>query len=561
MDRKCQKPVALAREQSIADATAAGATRIRFRERQLLRSPDLAAEQAYHVAMRRRHHVGLHGWGIVRGLRLLHTPDGVSVEAGMAVDGYGRELFVAEPLVIPDNSFERLESESLDVWLVYDRVEERTQARGRSVCGAGRHNRWRELSRLRLTPARRHNPRAPAEVSDDDLSLAAPHAAPSDDPAREWPVYLGTILLTENGRIVRSESIEPANELPRPDAKLVGEKVDAPSGRARVQVGSELASAPQRFSISVPDASGTYVERLSIDRAGKTFLRGDARLGGNLSMRRSEKAHAPSQTGVDHCSRASTRAAEEMAARAVIFRPPVSLPAEAAPWQVYRTTIAKDKKQVRQLRLELAHPGDEGDPQLHKLAIGTSDATGQFNPCLTVTADCLVTIVGDLKVNGQLIEGAIKADPTDPRFGAELLNQWSKGVASANAQLPGVFQPGVVLEVTVESVSWIATGDVLDYAVRVVNKGLSGITNVQLYINVAYKNTSDVVIAGEKKTYGTFNLAGGEAKKSSGFTYGGTTDTVGTLVIAATVIGVGSLSNVISEKVEKTVTVSEPPIG
>jgi hypothetical protein len=248
-----------------------------------------------------------------------------------------------------------------------------------------------------------------------------------------------------------------------------------------------------------------------------------------------------------------------LAARAVIFRPPVSIPAEAAPWQVYRTTITSDKKQVRQLRLELAHPGDEGDPQLNKLAVGTSDATGKFNSCLTVTADCLVTIAGDLKVNGQLIEGAIKADPTDPRFGAELLNQWSKGVASANAQLPNVFQAGGgELEVTVESVSVIAPGGVLDYAVKVVNKSLSGITNVQFYINVAYKNTSDVVIASEKRTHGPFNLAGGEAKTSPGYTYGGTTNTTGTLLIAATVIGVGALSNVISEKVEKPVNVVEP---
>jgi len=544
-------------EQGSAVATA-GATRIRFRERQLLRAGDLAAEQAYHVAMRRRHNRAMHGWGIVRGLRLLHMPGGVEVEAGMAVDGYGRELFIAEPLAIPEDSFERLESTALDVWLIYDRVEETTQVRGRFACGAGRHNRWRELSRLRLTPARRHNPHAPAEVPDDDLSFAA-HETPTDDPAREWPVYLGTIVRTENGQNVRRESIEPSNELPRPAVKLVGEKVAAPSGRARVQVGSELASESQRFSVSLPDAHGTYIEHLSIDRAGQTNLRGNARLGGNLSMRKSRQAQAPSQVGSDHCSRARTRADEELAARAVIFRPPVAPPAEAAPWQIYRTTLTRDKKQVRQLRVELAHPGDEGDPRLNKLAVGQCDATGRFNSCLTVTADCLVTIVGDLKVNGQLIEGAIKADPTDPRFGAELLNQWSKGVAAAKAQLPNVFPGGgVELEVMVESVNAIAPGGVLNYAIKVVNKGLSGITNVQLYINVAYENTSGVVIASEKRTYGSFNLASGEAKTSSSFTYGGATNTTGTLVITATVIGVGALSNVISEKVEKPVEVYEP---
>ena len=547
MDQRCQKTGAvLEREQTAA----AGATRVRYRERQLLRAADLAAEQSYHLAARRRHNTGLHGWGIVRGLRLIETPAGFGVEPGMALDGYGRELFIGEPLVIQEESFDLLESDELDVWLVYDRVEETTALRGRWDCGPGRHNRWREVSRLRLTPAHQPaNPRAPVEVPLDDIPFA-PHRTPPDDPAREWPVYLGTIS--------NRQTFAPVERLPRPYVKLAGEFVNAPSGRARMQVGSELVSQSERFAVAVPDATGAFIKRLSIDREGKTAIRGDANLGGNLTMHESEAGTSTENEVVNYCSRAPTRTSEEAAARAIIFRPPASTPDKAAPWQLYRTTITEAEKQVRQLRFELGHPGGDGDPALNKFVVGTSDAAGSFTACLTLTADCLLTIAGDLNVNGRLIEGPIKADPTDPRFGAALINQWSKGVVSANSQLGDIFGGGGGNELTalVESQDAVSPRAVLNYEIQVTNNGPSALTSVQLYVNLVYR-AGDTVLDNERKTFGAYTLSPGEQKELPALTYN-VGPTEGTIVIEVTAIGVGPLSNVLSVKSLKTIQVSEP---
>ena len=42
-------------------------TRVRYREQQRLRSSDLQDEQAHRIAIRRRHNIAQHDWGIVRG--------------------------------------------------------------------------------------------------------------------------------------------------------------------------------------------------------------------------------------------------------------------------------------------------------------------------------------------------------------------------------------------------------------------------------------------------------------------------------------------------------------
>ena len=57
--------------------------RVRYRERQPLCAGDLTTEQAYRLAMRRRHDRGAHSWGIVTGLQL--------------DDQQGHERIVVEP--------------------------------------------------------------------------------------------------------------------------------------------------------------------------------------------------------------------------------------------------------------------------------------------------------------------------------------------------------------------------------------------------------------------------------------------------------------------------------
>ena len=64
---------------------------------QLLLEDDFLAEQNYHVNARLRHNMHLHGWGVVKGLRVSReTADSIKVAPGFAVDAMGREILITE---------------------------------------------------------------------------------------------------------------------------------------------------------------------------------------------------------------------------------------------------------------------------------------------------------------------------------------------------------------------------------------------------------------------------------------------------------------------------------
>lgn len=385
-------------------ATPAGAQRPRFRERQVLRVADLEAEQSYLVAARRRHNIGWHGWGIVQGLEIVNTPELV-VQPGIAVDGYGRELIVSAPVTIPRDAFTELADEALDVWLVYGLTPVDVPQRGSYACGPGRNSRTRLQPRLRFTSAPKNERRLPIEVPrqlfevpSEDLPFL-PHRMPPDDPAREWPIYLGTIR----------KAYDPNS--PRPFATLTGELVTAPSGRARMQVGSELKSDTRRFAVSMRDTSGEFRERLAIDRDGNTFIRNNTTI-----------THAVDDTAAN---RVHLRTTTEGKKGMVDLRAPLATPAVASPWQIYRTSVKEAKRTLQQLRVEIGHPGDKGDPKQFQFAVGTRKGT-VFFPCFSLSADCTLTILGDVKVK-QLVEGTIEPNPSDPRFTSLLAVQWLKG--------------------------------------------------------------------------------------------------------------------------------------
>jgi hypothetical protein len=126
--------------------------RVHYREGQILRAADLADEQAVRVSLRRLHNIAQHGWGIVAGLALKADGNGLHVSAGMAVDGYGRELIVPQPVFVPwrgplsrdeqDNAsppdlFDRLMRDAIDVWLIYAESPAALMQTGRSACGVG----------------------------------------------------------------------------------------------------------------------------------------------------------------------------------------------------------------------------------------------------------------------------------------------------------------------------------------------------------------------------------------------------------------------------------------
>lgn len=69
---------------------------------QLLTADDLRAEQNYHREKMWLHHRMLHGYGIVAGLEVVIENQGaqVVIAPGYALDGWGRELIVYEPLTL-----------------------------------------------------------------------------------------------------------------------------------------------------------------------------------------------------------------------------------------------------------------------------------------------------------------------------------------------------------------------------------------------------------------------------------------------------------------------------
>jgi hypothetical protein len=73
-------------------------SRVLFREAQLLLAADLQAEQQYLLGLAGRHHFAPHTWGIVRGLSVTLQGDVATIHPGLAIDGYGRELAVLQPV-------------------------------------------------------------------------------------------------------------------------------------------------------------------------------------------------------------------------------------------------------------------------------------------------------------------------------------------------------------------------------------------------------------------------------------------------------------------------------
>ena len=80
-----------------------GTVRPNFFAGRLLTADDLREEQEYHREKHRRHLQMLHGFGVVDGLQVEIASDGttISVEPGMAIDPYGREIVLDDLVVLP----------------------------------------------------------------------------------------------------------------------------------------------------------------------------------------------------------------------------------------------------------------------------------------------------------------------------------------------------------------------------------------------------------------------------------------------------------------------------
>ncbi|MCI0584212.1 MAG: hypothetical protein L0227_15230 [Chloroflexi bacterium] len=417
------------------EAIGGGPRRVRYVERMVLSAADLAADDAYRTSARRRHDLAGHDWGIVFGLALIAGDGGstVRLQPGVAIDGFGREIIVADPVDV-DRSWAGGQAGpgGVDVWLTWARAPIESAHSGRWDCGPGRNDRWRDEPLLRVTPATA-TPDAWSLVPESALAVA-PGGSSRDEPGQVWPVFLG--------RIDPSGTPDPTGRI---YAALRGEAVVAASGSARLTLGSDAADPNLRFAVAVPDAGGAFADRLTIDRDGNSTIRGRLRVLDGDVLLTSSGGEAPRDVGA--CDRAPDQESidAQWIGPALMF-PVVSTPAaSASPWAVYRVSATEaGRPRIDQLSFETGAPEGNEDPARYRLAVGTAVEVGEergFRPCLTVDAGCAVRVAGKLVVTGKLSHGPLRANPADPTFVEALTLAWMIGVEAAR---PAAEEPEII---------------------------------------------------------------------------------------------------------------------
>jgi hypothetical protein len=170
--------------------------RLNYYEREYLRSFDFIAEQNYHLEMRRRLNLSLHLWGIVEGLNIKPgdvipgVPQQFYISPGMAIDAYGREIFLFKPYILSEEDVRRNRQTDPVVYSLY--IAYATElgtppAAGYRVCDLDNQNtRRHESYEIIITKEAddKVNPKEEPSVTDDL----------SDDPIKKpWPVRLGSV--------------------------------------------------------------------------------------------------------------------------------------------------------------------------------------------------------------------------------------------------------------------------------------------------------------------------------------------------------------------------------
>jgi hypothetical protein len=363
------------------------ATRVRYYERQFLRTQDFTDEQAYHLIMRHRHNIAHHRWGIVYGLEVQVDTDGrLSVQPGMAVDGYGRELIVSDLRQIDPREFDTKDSDELDVSLAYRQIIVGQSTAVRSCGDQSQADRVQEYPQIRLDAPDPSfaDPRAPRGVPSGDRAFDPSRTPPAD---ADWPVLLGRLKRSRESADKPWVYTAVAVEIPY--AGLIGEAIHAPSGRARVQIGAEQPDDPRRFAMFVQDPAAPdapVAPALEIDAIGKIDMRGDAMLYGDLKI-----AGGALEFGVGPARARLARPWQIY--HHVETRPPTSAP------QAGLVPPAPAQQEFHELRIEMPGAGNG------QVAIGAwSEDDKAFKPCLTIANDCTVTVHGDLIIEGKLEE-------------------------------------------------------------------------------------------------------------------------------------------------------------
>ncbi len=277
--------------------------RLHYYERQFLGALDFEAQQTYHRDLQRRHSLGQHTWGIVVGLELMAQPSDnggdeidVFISAGMAIDGFGREIILMYPVQLDLGLFDGFTTtKHYEVWLAY--TEELTQrpAFGYEQCDLeSQFSRVRETYRVLvgtqpvpqdpiMVDGKEAAPLDPTVTpTPDDLLNAIPddqsvpyQAFPDDEFVNRWLIRLGSVRCDPLNGMLLTTTPEKLSE-DRIYVGVIAQDVYAPAAMLNLR---------PRAAFADPDAADfARVEgRLQVD--GRIVAKKDVLLhGGKLSF-------------------------------------------------------------------------------------------------------------------------------------------------------------------------------------------------------------------------------------------------------------------------------------
>lgn len=209
--------------------------RVRYYQQQYLGADDLADEQAYHRDMRRRHNLAHHTWGVVVGLDMRIEEDTrLWIGAGMAVDGFGREIFVLAAAELGPEAFlaEKLLTGMQPVWVAYHEEDTGPARYGYAECEDGTLRRVVENYRLFVGEPEDPDGRDDVVVAGEaeETSASIPYQElPREEVKARWYVLLGEVFWDAITRTFLS-----VEETKRPWTGAVAQTVWAPAGDLRL---------------------------------------------------------------------------------------------------------------------------------------------------------------------------------------------------------------------------------------------------------------------------------------------------------------------------------------
>jgi hypothetical protein len=228
--------------------------RLNYYEKQFLGARDFRDEQGYHIEMRRRHLIAHHSWGVVAGLEITEDANSKiwSLQPGIAVDGYGREILVFDPeplnvQSIADQLAGSARPTFLKIWIAYQLEKSNKPSAGFEACGIpDQFMRTRETFRIIY----QNDPpfdlgRAADPIKKDpntETNWPVPFQDLPDDPgSARWPVYLGTLTWDQdpnnpNQNIITSVPVvDPNDNQRRRYIGAIAAEIEAPDNKLLIR--------------------------------------------------------------------------------------------------------------------------------------------------------------------------------------------------------------------------------------------------------------------------------------------------------------------------------------